>query len=618
MPRVPEYQEIGQATRPMRVAQMPQATPVEFGGGVAAGLQDVGHALLAGAVMKQRAKARQEEEAERQKRYDDQVASVAAEAEATRAGLQLLYGDPFNPASPGMIGMKGQQAVAALPAVVDAIDKVYDDQLGKLTNQEQKNLFLSRTMADRLNNHRQAQIHVRAELDAMTSAAYKSRKETFLQGYALADATARPALLDPMIQLTVEESRRAGEPDEVLKRRLYELREDAHIAAMHNYVAQGQYQAGEAYLTMAGDEMSADVRGKFQKALEPIQQATEAEAKAREILAASTDDLGKIDGIKAATMVNDLPPGQLVHDVRPLVEHQVRLQNENERGAVDELVRQAGAVLEQTGSLGNVPKALRSAIINRAPDAWLGLERAQHEKARWGKEKADETEGTALFYDALNLSVDNPETFMDPKKTPLHTLYVGKMPARLLLQLEERQARLRASAEAGALDYSLMNDAKIVDYYAVKAGVIPRKVPGRRAPWKTTEAANYQALWDAVKEDMDAIRAEGRKPRREDVDKSAQAHTQKILMEKPGWFGRKSWQESFVFEAPAGAPTQAIIPPSERVLILNGLRQAGEEPTDERIQEVWAYQEAKRRGAPPAGALAVPEMAPEPAEEEAP
>lgn len=520
----------------------------------------------------------------------------------------IIYTPPGPDGDTSKAGFKyrqGKDALESLTPTREALRKVRDKVASDLPTQRLKEAFLTRADEHLIQTDRDMMSHAAAQADREKDLIFKAKWEQSIKRMGLAFDNPNAQMLEAqdMAAILTDEANRRQMPKEVREQMFAGYKAEAVGAVVDGFLAVNDWAGAERILNTMGDALDTKVLENYRRAILPIKNSGQGEAEARRIIATSTDKTGHFDFAQAQEQLFKMAPGPVYDEARSRVEHHAQVYERQEEDKTEALFNEAYSILDRLGTLTPSPTTpgvrpgdlirlpqLRAAIQGRKAGLWEQLEMKENRMQQPVPDQQLETpEEMALFYQLTQAAASDPVKFLEVR---LPQDYGNRLSNRHLEYMNSLQAEIRRAQAQGAAEYNLLKDARIVNYYAEQAGIIPAGKP--ESKWNTTQTKNYQALFDWVKTHTDEIRLEGKKPRVEDVEEIVRKGLVKVILVGSGFWGPKQ-QEVFTFSTRPGDHVHEIIPPEYRQEILRDIAAEKKTPTEDLIQATWAVWKASNR-----------------------
>jgi len=283
------------------------------GGFLAQGLEQAGAAV---------AKVGDAVEAVRQR-----AAAIAAQDELNgfaEDATSRLYGkssegDGVTSHRVGFLEMQGREAVEASAGTLEELAKLRDQRAAKLAP-EARSLFMEHSAQALQGYHRQVESHAGQEFRRAQVATLQATKATALD--AIANNFADPAFVADQLSTTEAAVRRLQLSPEAGAAEVADFRSKATATRLEQYLAAKDWRGAQALFSQSKDEL-AGAAPKYQRAIEQVALAQQADESAASIATANTKPDGRVDLAKADAELEKVAAGPMRDEVRQRLHQRV-------------------------------------------------------------------------------------------------------------------------------------------------------------------------------------------------------------------------------------------------------------------------------------------------------
>lgn len=303
----------------------------------------------------------------------------------------------------GLVHQRGMNAMQASDAVYRQLEQKRKALEGKLYTPRAKAAYEARVAGLLSDTRRQIETHVARELDTVTAETVQADLDTKLQTAAFKAlsgdiAGVRSALAEAEPALALEAKRRGLSP-EAYAATVRAYRGKVHSTALRAMLSNpATRNEARAYWALPGvqEELGAEA-ATFARALESATLEEDAENHAR-VLAEKYQhpETGVIDATAALAEIDKMPAGELKDAARERLMRRIQTAERLFSGRVDTAYKAVADVLNQTGSLRDVPVVDKAWLSRHAPDEYYRLQQRarqlREERRRGGEPTAQQVQ----------------------------------------------------------------------------------------------------------------------------------------------------------------------------------------------------------------------------------
>lgn len=596
--RVPVYDENTDQPRPLPAPWTeagPQVRQALSAGAIAEGVGAAGLVLTKLAIDS--------------KNRQSNAAVANLDNEAARWTQEALYGEK------GALHKKGEQAFP----ITGELEKQYDEWAASWLPDFKDPDAQARAKVVLANRRvalvHQAEAHVYAESEKIAEATVVDGQVLALQ--AATQLAGNDKLTDAALRAQTDKVRdlNAGMPKDVVDAEVLKASGPFHLTVVKTLADAGNVGRASAYLARPEVESSMDASS-ANLARDVVKKAdvgVEGELAKRTIIAKHTDDYGRVDRQAVEKALLDLSPGPVGDETRTRAEHALGVAEAGLAGRVHLLYGQAWEILKKTGSYGAIPASLLTSIDKLEPGLSGKLEdEAQKMELRRRGELGRSPQELQTWAMLQRMSEVEPEKF---KNVRLYEDYGNQLTDQDFKHLTMVQSAKLGGDLAQSEEVALERIGKYVNYYADRAGIVPRDLPGMpKAKWTADQATKLRQLFDFVKAESDDIlnSKNPHRPTQREIEEATVRGLKQVLVQTGGTRTKPEFENRALFEVPRGEHYHEVIPPVERRLILQQLQKDGLPQTEDAIQALWSLSRAKLGQPLEAPPPEPPELPPEP------
>lgn len=383
------------------------------------------------------------DEQEKAKQRADEVAVSQAETWLQHEYNQELIGDSTAEGLPipeaagggggtrrkGFLELQGMEAAAASSDVSKRISKHRESVAARLTNPEQRELFLKRTAGVQLDALRNVERHVGGQVRAAEVATLKARTDVALNAIA-SDYTNDVAAARQVsgLEASIRALQLSPEDGDA---KIEDLQRAATSVRLNQYLATRDWRNAQALYARDKAKLGADAV-QFEKQIAAVRESQEAEATATKMLEFARDPAtGRVDQKQANAAIESIPEGPLRDEIRKRLEHGVMKAEREWQGRISDTFDQAfTAYLKGGRTTAAVDPRVKSWLVENAPVEWNKLEmmersdreyaRNQRERRAGGRSRGETEEQRLAFIELKADITENPERYKGMTPAEFH------------------------------------------------------------------------------------------------------------------------------------------------------------------------------------------------------